>query len=78
MSNAVLNIINWFFWLAVLLSPLMIACSGIRYFLARGDKEKEAKAIKMFLCGLVILLIVGFIFVISTVLTPSPFTGSVL
>ena len=78
MSNAILNITNWFFGSAILVSSSVAIYGGIRYFLARGDKEKEARAGKMFMCGLVVFLIISFIFVISIVTTPSPFGGVIL
>ena len=49
MSNAVLNIINWFLGLATLVSSSVIIYGGVRYFLARGNKEKEKRAGKMLL-----------------------------
>ena len=75
MYNAVLNIINWFLGLSGLVFLSMTIYSGVKYILARGNKEKEKRAGKMFIYGLVILFILGFIFVISLptpVLPPSP------
>ena len=71
MNNAVPNIINWFLGLAGLVFSLMTIYGGVKYFLARGNKEKETKAIKFFIYGLVVLLVLGFLFVISLP-TPVP------
>jgi len=78
MDNTVLNIMNWFLWLAGLVSLLMIIYGGVKYFLARGNKEKENVAGKIFIYGLAILLTIGFIFVILITATPSPLGGTVL
>jgi len=74
MGNAVLNIMNWSLGLAAWVASLMTIYGGIKYILARGNKEKEKKSIRMFICGLVILFVLGFIFAISLptpVLPPS-------
>ena len=70
MGNVVLNIINWFLGLATLISSLVIIYGGVRYFLARGNKEKEKKSIKMFIYGLVILFVLGFIYAMITPTRP--------
>jgi heme O synthase-like polyprenyltransferase len=70
MGNPVLNIINWFLGIAAWVASLMTIYGGVRYFLARGNKEKETRAGKIFIYGLVVLLILGFIFVISLPTTP--------
>ena len=65
MNNAVLNITNFFLGLVAWISSLMIIYSGVRYFLVRGNKEKESRAGKMFIYGLVVLFIVCFLYAIS-------------
>ena len=65
MGNAVLNIINLFLGLAGLFFSLLTICGGIKYFLAKGNKEKEARAGQMFIYGLAILLVLGFLFAVS-------------
>jgi len=64
MNNAILNITNWFLGLVAWISSLMIIYSGIRYFLARGNKEKENRAGKMFIYGLIVLFIVCFLYAV--------------
>jgi Sec-independent protein secretion pathway component TatC len=45
--------------------------SGVRYFLARGNKEKETRAGKIFIYGLAVLFVLGFIFAIFNPLVAS-------
>jgi|GEM_PF-3458497 len=65
MGNAVLNITNWFLGLAAWVSSLMIIYGGVKYILARGNKKKEIKAGKTFIHGLVILIVLGFLYALS-------------
>ena len=74
MDNAILNITNLFLGLVVWISSLVIIYGGIKYFLARGNKEKENKAGKMFIYGLMVLFIAGFLYASllpTSVLPPS-------
>ena len=64
MGNAVLNMANWFLGLAAWVASLVTICGGVKYFLARGNKEKEKRAAKMFIYGLVGLFVASFIFVV--------------
>lgn len=72
MGNLVLDIINFFLGLALLVSLLMIFCGGIKYVLAKGNKKKEIKSGKMFVYGLIILLVLAIIYAISSPLISSP------
>ena len=72
------NITNWFLGLVAWASSLVAICGGVKYIFAKGNKEKENRAGKMFMYGLAILLIIGFIFVILSVTTPSPFVRTIL
>lgn len=71
MDNAVSNIINCLLSFAAWISSLMIIYGGVKYILARGNKEKETRAGKMFISGLVVLLILAFLYAISLT-APAP------
>ncbi len=62
MGETVLNIINWFLGLASSVSVLMIIYGGVKYILARGNKEKETAAKKTFIYSLVIFIVLGFLY----------------
>ncbi len=62
MGDPVYNIINWFLGLATLISSLLIIYSGTKYILARGNKEKEPKAGKMFIYSLAIFIVLAFLY----------------
>ena len=78
MNDAVLNITNLFLWLMTVASFLVIFYGGVKYFLAKENKEKKNRAGKIFICGLTVLLITVFLFIILTVVTPSPFGETIL
>ena len=73
MGSPVLNIVNWFLGLMAWVSSLMIIYGGVKYIFARGNKEKENRAGKIFIYGLVILLVSGFIFaLLIPIVAPTP------
>jgi cytochrome bd-type quinol oxidase subunit 2 len=66
------NLINFFFYLAVALTPLMITIAGIQYLTAGGDEKKIESAKKIITYTIIgfaiILLAKGLISVIKGVL----------
>ncbi|MCK5466347.1 hypothetical protein KAI56_02505 [Candidatus Parcubacteria bacterium] len=64
MSSVTVNITSFILGLWAFLSMIVCVYGGIKYFFARRNKEKEKRAIKHFLFGLLNLIVVYFIYAI--------------
>jgi len=72
MSDTVCGIIYWFLSLATSASSLLVIYGGTKYILTRGNKEKEAKAGKIFIYNVVALIVLGFLYAIFSPVTTTP------
>jgi len=64
MSSAAINITSFVLGIWAFISMIVCVYGGIKYFFARGDKDKEKRAIRHFLFGLLNLIIAYLVYAI--------------
>lgn len=68
-EDIIKNIVNWIAGIAALISALIIVIAGVMWATAGGDEEKQGKARKMLISGIVGLIIALAALAIVTVAT---------
>lgn len=64
MSSAAINITSFILGIWAFISMTICVYGGIKYFFTKGNKEKEKRATRHFLFGLLNLIIAYFVYAI--------------